>query len=177
MTRCHLCGKRIIRGGKQTGTLVFCSDGCRRRSALLEVARQIPDDAVRQRVLEIHQGACPVCGGRGPVDLHTSYLVWSALLFTSSRSRSRISCKACGDRRKWGDAALSMVFGWWGLPFGLVMTPVQIARNLGSLSNKSQFGRPSLQLQWFVRTRFATRAMSQPGKSPEQRLTGRFPEH
>jgi hypothetical protein len=45
----------------------------------------------------------------------------------------------------------SGVFGWWGFPWGLVMTPVQLARNLVELTGGPKSDAPSALLQKFVR--------------------------
>ena len=43
----------------------------------------------------------------------------------------------------------SGVFGWWGFPWGLVMTPVQLARNLVELTGGPKSDAPSALLQEF----------------------------
>ncbi len=80
--RCDYCGTRILFGGKRENELRFCNEDCRQRGVLIAVSRQIPDDTVNERVGRIFSGTCPQCGGRGPVDVHTSYLAWSAVVVT-----------------------------------------------------------------------------------------------
>ena len=80
MATCSYCGSFILFGGEHYGGLRYCNTTCRDNGALLRVAGQIPDSAVRQVVQEVHGGLCPKCQGNGPVDVHTAYRVWSALV-------------------------------------------------------------------------------------------------
>ncbi len=52
------------------------------------------------------------------------------MVLTSWSSKPKLSCKSCATKRQLGAMAFSSVAGWWGLPWGLVMTPVQIIRNI-----------------------------------------------
>jgi hypothetical protein len=46
-----------------------------------------------------------------------------------------------------GGAAVSLIAGWWGFPWGLVMTPVQVVRNIhGALRHGTSDG-PSANLE------------------------------
>jgi hypothetical protein len=89
------------------------------------------------------------------VDVHVSYRVWSAAIVTSWSSRPAVSCGGCGTKRKLGDALFSLVLGWWGLPWGVVITPVQIVRNLVGLARKPAPGQPSPALENMVRLNMA----------------------
>jgi hypothetical protein len=86
------------------------------RGGLLAVSRQLPQAAVQEQVWKAHQGLCPKCGGAGPVDVHVSHKVWSALVLTSWASTPRISCRSCGLKSQLIGTAFSLVFGWWGIP-------------------------------------------------------------
>lgn len=86
MTKCSYCGTRILFGGKAHGDRRFCNETCYRKQALVDLSKQVPEDAVHKSVWDIHQGRCPKCGGNGPVDVHVSYRVWSALVLTSWQS-------------------------------------------------------------------------------------------
>jgi len=46
--------------------------------------------------------------------------------------------------------AFSLFFGWWGFPWGLVLTPVQITRNLIGMSRGPDSPRPSEDLRKMV---------------------------
>src|SRR5438477_6863991 len=130
MAKCSYVCTTIIFGGKREGELRFCNDKCKSAGILLIAPQQLPDSVIQSKVWKVHQGNCPRCNGPGPVDVHTSYQVWSALLLTSWKSRPQISCRSCGIRSQLGDAAFCLVLGWWGFPWGLILTPIQICRNL-----------------------------------------------
>jgi hypothetical protein len=54
------------------------------------------------------------------------------------------------------------VFGWWGFPWGIGMTPLQIARNIGELAGGPQPGRPTALLEKVVRMQAAARFVREP---------------
>ena len=158
MARCDYCGSRILFGGARDGDLRFCNARCQQTGTLLKISRQIPDDVIQKRLWEVHQGRCPVCQGNGPVDVHTSHQVWSALVVTTWKSQPRISCRRCGIKSQVQGLLISLVAGWWGFPWGLIFTPVQIVRNLGGLFNGPEPMKPSAQLEKLVRMNVASSA-------------------
>jgi hypothetical protein len=135
--RCAYCETRILFGGKRQGQLTFCSEACRQAGIWLSASQQIPDHIVKERVQSVFAGACPVCGGPGPVDVHTSHRVVSALIVTSWKNRPALACRSCGNKARIRDALVSLGLGWWGLPWGVIMTPVQIVRNIAGLVSGS----------------------------------------
>lgn len=58
------------------------------------------------------------------------------------------------------EAMLSLAFGWWHLPWGILMTPVQIARNVGGVLRATDASRPSAQLEKLVRLQLATELLA-----------------
>lgn len=167
MASCAYCSTTIILGGKKDGDLRFCNDKCLEKGALARVASQLPHHEVYPYVDRVHQGNCPHCAGPGPVDVHTSYRVWSALLFTSWSSRPSVCCQKCGVKRKLGDAAFSLFLGWWGFPWGILVTPFQIGRNIVGLLKRTDPHTPSGALENILRLDLAAKALSAP-KSSEQ---------
>ncbi|MBX6316663.1 MAG: hypothetical protein IRY99_27680, partial [Isosphaeraceae bacterium] len=133
MASCDYCGTTLLFGGVRDGDLRFCNEKCHQQGFLLAVADQVPGDVLSEYVRQAHEGPCPKCNGPGPIDVHTSYTVWSALVLTSWRSRPEVCCQACGTKSQIGAAVSSAVLGWWGFPWGLILTPIQILRNLGGL--------------------------------------------
>ena len=117
-----------------------------------------PEELIQKQVLAVHQGDCPKCGRPGPVDVHVSHRVWSAIHVTSWKSRPQVSCRACGIKAQLGDALFSLLLGWWGVPFGLLWTPVQIARNVLGMVNGPDPNVPSPLLEQVVRQGIAGRA-------------------
>jgi len=116
MAKCDYCGSTIIFGGKRDANGRFCNQTCHARGALLALSRQLPEATVQEHVWKAHQGLCPKCNGAGPVDVYVSHRVWSAIFLTSWRSTPQISCRSCGLKSQLGNAAFSLVFGWWEFP-------------------------------------------------------------
>jgi len=128
----------------------------------MAISRQLPQAAVQERVWKAHQGLCPKCNGTGPVDVHVSHKVWSALLLTSRSSTPQISCRSCGLKSQLTGAVFSLFLGWWGIPWGLVFTPIQIARNLYGIAHPPDPAKPSARFEQMVRMNIAAEALRQP---------------
>lgn len=155
MATCDSCGSTILFGGKRDANGRFCNAKCQAQGGLLARAKQVPDATVREQVWKTHQGMCPKCGGPGPVDVYTAHKVWSALLLTKWTSTPQISCRACGRKSQWAGVGFSLVLGWWGFPWGLVMTPIQIGRNLAGIGRAADASTPSPQLEKTIRMTIA----------------------
>jgi hypothetical protein len=97
----------------------------------------------------------------GPVDVHVRHTIWSAVFLTSWKSTPEISCRGCATKGQLGDAALSLLVGWWGFPWGLLMTPVQIGRNVFGLVKGPDPTNPCAQLEKFVRMNMAGETIKQ----------------
>jgi len=167
MASCDYCGSMILFGGVKTGTQRFCNDRCYTAGALIEVSQSISDASAKQAVWEVHQGACPKCGGRGPIDVHTSYRVWSALFLTHWSSHPEVSCRSCGVKAQLGNTAFSAVLGWWGIPWGLIFTPVQVGRNLWALASPPDTAQPSALLDKHVRLNIAAQLVEQQSQAAQ----------
>jgi hypothetical protein len=150
MAKCAFCGSTILMGGVQAGGLRFCNKKCHRNAAILSGAKQVPADLVDKKLQEIWNGVCPKCLGAGPVDVHRTHEVWSALVLTRWSTHQQISCRSCATKRQLSGSAFSLFAGWWGFPWGLVMTPVQITRNIMAMSSGPDKSRPSEDLRKLV---------------------------
>lgn len=159
MTKCSGCGSTIVFGGKKVGGYLFCNDTCFQGNALSQVMLKVPDEVVQKCCSEVHQGLCPSCNGPGPVDVYTSYRVWSALVLTSWSTRPKVSCKGCGDKQRLADLAISMCCGWWGFPWGVILTPVQVTRNIAGFFKNPDPAFPSKELETMIRTNIAVQAL------------------
>jgi hypothetical protein len=158
MSQCTHCGTTILFGGVQDEGRRFCNEKCHEAGVLALRSQSIPPEVVAQAVAAVVDGACPVCGGPGPVDVFTSYRVYSAVAVTAWRSLPRISCRGCATKAQLGSTLFSLLLGWWGIPWGFVMTPIQIVRNLAGLSKDADRTRPSKVLETLVRMRLASEA-------------------
>jgi hypothetical protein len=167
VARCDYCGSTILFGGKRRGEFRFCNQRCEQAGGLLAVARQVPEDLVQKQVSTIHQGRCPKCGRQGPIDVHVSHRVWSALAITFWASRPQVSCRSCARKSQVHDTIVSLVFGWWGFPLGVVMTPIQVGRNIVALKNGPNPTMPSPQLEKIVRITIASNALEALSGKPD----------
>jgi len=161
VARCDYCGTNILFGGVKEGNLRFCNSKCHQQGYLLAIADEVPEDVMSKYLAEVHQGDCPKCNGPGPVDVHTSHLVWSALVFTSWQSRPQVCCRKCGIKSKLGGTAISGVAGWWGFPWGLVVTPIQVCRNVFGLFFSPDPRMPSKQLETLVKMNLASQFLEE----------------
>ena len=150
MAGCNSCGTTILFGGVRSGDLRFCNDKCLAKGYLVRVAQQIPIDVLKQQTFRVYHGVCPKCKGPGPVDVHTSYQVVSLVFVTQWKNTPQVSCRRCGVKSQFGDALISLLAGWWGFPWGIVMTPVQIIRNLTAAFRHHADQAPSRELQQAV---------------------------
>jgi hypothetical protein len=155
MANCGYCGTKILFGGSRMGDQRYCNATCAQRGALLNLSRQLPDTTINQQLWSVHQGRCPKCTGAGPVDVHTSYRVYSFLVMTRWVNTPQVSCRACGVKSQMTGAGLSLLLGWWGFPWGLIMTPVQIGRNIAAACSPPDPTKPSSQLERLVRVNIA----------------------
>jgi hypothetical protein len=151
MATCGYCGETIVFGGIKAGDLKFCNGKCLDRARVLAAAAPVREEAVDDLVRQIHSGLCPRCQGRGPVDVHMAYWVWSALAFTRWGNRQQVSCWKCAAKSQAGRLALSTAFGWRGFPWGIFITPVQVCRTAMALAAPPSPAEPSARLRRVAR--------------------------
>lgn len=169
MATCAHCGETIVFGGVTDAGQRFCNNNCLAQSRAHGAAVPVPDDAVAELVRQIHSGPCPKCRRPGPVDVHSAYWVWSALAFTRWGTLQQVSCRRCALKTQAGRLAQSAVLGWWGFPWGFIMTPVQVIRTATAMIVPPRSGQPSAGLQSFARTHLMYQA--QTGAAPRPRFT------
>ncbi len=133
MATCDSCGTWILFGPVKVEDRTYCGQDCAGNDVWQAAMRLVPDDEAEDETRVVHQGNCPVCQGPGPVDVHTSHKVYSALVFTRWSSQPLISCRSCARKRQVKHTLFSTLLGWWGFPFGLLITPVQVIRNVGGI--------------------------------------------
>lgn len=160
MARCEYCGSSILFGGKTVEGHRFCGKDHAQRGALVIAGNQLPDSLVAEQTRQVHQGKCPRCKGSGPVDVHNSYRVWSAIVSTRWWTNTHVCCRRCARLLNLRDGFASLVMGWWGIPWGLFITPVQVFRNIGSAASGDSSADPSPALTRLVRLQLAARAQA-----------------
>lgn len=166
MAKCAYCGSNIIFRGVKDGDKLYCNEECRQNGYLLTVLDQVPAKLLNDQIESVHQGICPKCGKPGPVDVHTSHRVWSILVMTSWSSRPQICCRSCGIKSKLADSAFSFFLGWWGFPWGIIFTPVQIIRNLVGIFSSPDPSVPSENLQRLVGLDLAEKVVAAQAAAP-----------
>jgi hypothetical protein len=128
---------------------------------------------LNRKVEEVWGGACPKCKGPGPVDVHKVHEVWSALVMTRWTTKSQVSCRSCARKRQLGGAAFSFVFGWWGFPWGLILTPVQVTRNIIGMGAGPDSSRASDGLRKLVMVNLGAQVIaSQKAAAASRRTAG-----
>ena len=74
---------------------------------------------------------CERCGQASPhLRVIVVHWVWSALFFTRHGHTPYLACPACGTRLLAVASVKAGLFGWWGVPFGPLLTPVTLWKNL-----------------------------------------------
>lgn len=150
MAQCGYCGTTILFGGVREGAHRFCNQRCHQSAYCLSVAQNIAPAALDRQVEEVFRGNCPSCGRPGPIDVHKVHRVWSALVLTSWSSSQKVCCRSCATKSQLGGALFSAVLGWWGFPWGLILTPVQITRNIAGMCGGPNSSQPSDALRRLV---------------------------
>ncbi len=170
MASCAQCQTHILFGGYREAGLRFCSRKCAEKGQLLSLARSVPEDLLEAQAESIHLSDCPFCNRSGPLDLQRSYRIWSAVFVSSVTTQVQISCRACGNRRRLADALFCLFLGWWSVPEGILLTPVQIVCNLWEIcaSARRDQSRPSEQLKGQIRLDLATRFLAEQNQSAGQ---------
>lgn len=160
MASCAYCNTRSLFGGKRDGDRRYCNEKCLHQGLLSDAASQLSPADVQAHIFRVHRGNCPKCDGPGPVDVHTSYRVYSVVMMTSWSSRPLVACARCGTKQKIGDTVFSLFLGWWGLPWGILMTPVQLTRNLLAFGKTPDPETPSPALEQVLRSHLAAQLLA-----------------
>ncbi len=160
MARCATCGTTILFGGVSEGPYRFCSKTCHTRGLITQAGQLFSEDEVDEAMLEVHEGPCPKCGGPGPVDVHSSYMVWSAIMFTRREGGAEVTCQRCARRRQIGHLTATAVVGWWGFPWGLIFTPITLGQTIYAMIRGPDPKLPSPALELHVRLMLARRHMA-----------------
>jgi hypothetical protein len=135
MAVCDYCGTTYRGGAAVHGKLRFCTHQCRDRGRVLELLDDVPPSIIDRRVEEVRAGPCSECGAQANVDFHKSHRIWSALFYTTWKTRTHFCCQGCGRRHQMKDAAFSGLLGWW-MPLGFFITPFQVVRNIKGMMRR-----------------------------------------
>ncbi|MPV56684.1 hypothetical protein CFB46_28500 [Burkholderia sp. HI2761] len=160
MAECSQCGRTFLVGGRSIDGRRYCSPVCAQAHPVVVEADRVPDAKVRQYVDDWRYGPCPICLREGqPVDVHASHRVVSLVFVTRWATRRHVCCRRCGRRKQAVALLASATLGWWGLPWGIVLTPIQLARNLlGLAARDPEAATP--QFEALVRRKLAARRLA-----------------
>jgi hypothetical protein len=180
MATCASCGNSILWGGVRLNGSRYCGQKCCSQDELGRLAASIPEQAVKIEAKKIRNGNCPVCSRRGEeIELRKSYKAISYVIVTRWGVYPIVSCSSCHRKKVLGDFILTLCFGWWGFPWGMIITPVQLIRNICAVATDTKTSEPSQELCSAVRTMMAQTNLSlqsassrQPGKGAEAKATG-----
>lgn len=167
MAQCSYCSITVLFGAVEADGKVFCSERCRDSDRLLERARRVSFRQVVRKMNELHRCPCPKCRGPGPCDVHHSYKVWSFLLASKWVDLPQLSCRRCARKSQWEGLFASLLLGWWGVPWGVIITPLQVWRNVRALWGGPDLKRPSDELEKLVRVGLAGRQQAERANAPE----------
>ena len=160
MGTCAYCKSLILIGGVKDGSQKFCNPNCQQSAAIVAMSNTIPQHVVQERVWAVHQGACPRCHRGGPIDVHMRYSIWSAVLLTSWSNGQEVCCRSCAVKTQLLASLGCLLLGWWGIPWGILMTPVQLTRNVIAMAKPPDPTKPSARLETIVRLSLAQEAMA-----------------
>jgi hypothetical protein len=155
MATCDFCGTYFTFGALKTGRHSFCSGACQDRGRVLQTLDQLSTADLDRYVNEAHHSICQSCKEQKSIDVRRSHWVWSAGFVTRWGSTAKVECAVCSRPRQLKALLLSLLVGWWGVPFGVFITPVQVVRNIKGLVG----GRtgPSPELRRIVLLKLAQR--------------------
>ncbi|AIF46330.1 hypothetical protein [Dyella japonica] len=155
MSSCQQCGKSILFGGQTLEGRRYCSAACARSHPLHQMADRVPADVLQRHVAEWRASACPKCKRKdGTIDVHEHHRVHSLVLMTQWNTRRSVCCRRCGRRDQLLSTLYCATLGWWGFPWGLLVTPIQIGRNIAGLCRRES-GQPTAQFEQIVRRTIA----------------------
>jgi hypothetical protein len=136
----HLLEKQIIKRN-------LYSDDIKR---VITQAKKYPNAQLEIYAEELRKIPCPICSLTcKKLNGTIAYTVKSFLLFTSFGKRTVIACPECLDNENNNSITSTMLLGWWGLPWGLLKTPIYIYRNI-KIKSQNHLERPNETLLSFT---------------------------
>ena len=159
MSSCSQCCKSILFGGRKIDSRNYCSATCAQYHPLLQASDRVPEDVLQKHVAQWRKAACPRCKQQdGTLDVYEHHRVHSMILMTQWSTRRSLCCRRCGRREQLLSTLYSATLGWWGFPWGLLVTPVQVTRNIVGLCKRAS-EQPSPAFERVVRRQIAQRQL------------------
>jgi len=148
---CATCKKSILFGGERAGSRRYCSKKCFKADALGRLGDSIPESRVDEVAKQLRVSLCRSCHRQNDVEIFKSYLVYSVVILTSWREKPALSCRSCARKRQTKDLIASFLLGWWGIPFGLIVTPIIVVMNGLAMTRNPLNAPPSRALRDYAR--------------------------
>ena len=148
----------VVENGRE---MSFCDEECYGELIGRRHAHDVPEAIVEEIVFKVHQGACVMCGGNGPIDIFETNYIVSFILGALVDKNEYICCHRCGQKKKILSIFWCTLLGWWSIPTGILMTPVQIAKNIRGLFTPKKMDAPSDELFEFVQQEIAIKLFSE----------------
>lgn len=94
---------------------------------------------------------CPICNSKTKkLNGTILFTVKSFVVFTSKETKSCIACPDCLDKNNNKAMLSTLVLGWWGIPSGVIQTPLYLFRNFQS-KKENHLKEPNFALLNFVK--------------------------
>src|SRR5258706_4353758 len=145
MAICDFCGASHRGEHASVGTLRFCTQSCADRGRILQTLDLFPSSAINSYVENTRSGRCAECGAQAPSNIHKSYRVYSVLIYTSWKTLIHYCCQRCGRGHQGSSIVFSGLFGWWGFPFGILLTPWLIFKNIVEMTHRDDTASDDLR--------------------------------
>lgn len=159
---CDFCGSSARFSAVLDEGQRFCSESCLRNARLLEISEDIPKEAIFQYACSIKEGPCPSCQQySSKTEVRPYYRVWSIGIFTHWTTGTHICCRSCGRKTNFLSLIFCTAFGWWGMPWGLIITPAQIIANIAEMLRSRGDSAPSEELLLAARLDLAAKLHKQ----------------
>jgi hypothetical protein len=87
-------------------------------------------DELKNYAILLRSLPCPICQNTSELLNGTIvYTVKSFLVFTINESKIIIACSSCLNKKSNQAILSTLLLGWWGVPWGLLKTPLYLYRN------------------------------------------------
>jgi hypothetical protein len=139
------------------------------------VTAEVPDEHAVAVAHAIHNGECPECHAPGGVEAYNSYWAVSVIRRTNFGTSTHVCCRSCAVKKQTRSLLACAGLGWWSLPFGPVITIVQLYRNINAILFVPFHESPSAGLIEVARRAIAERTLeaSQGGRAANATVPGR----
>lgn len=99
--------------------------------------KKISEEELHEVNLKIKNLSCPECGQNKSPLIGTLLRIVKSFVYTTSYQKiTIISCKTCANEKIKDAFITTILFGWWGIPMGLIQTPQAIIATLNDKKNR-----------------------------------------